>query len=275
MRLIALDMDGTLLNSEKKISPATAQAMKEASEKGKYVCLSTGRPLAELADYEDVFPYLSYGILISGGALYDFRNKVYLDQIILSDEMKKAVAQAVKGRDVMVQLLTDQNSVVQKNQLAHIEDYGMGIYRPLYEHVSLQVDSTIAYGLSDRENVLKMNLYHRSAKDREETYNRLKDLPLSLAYAETTSLEITPLGVNKGDGLKKLCAHLHIDVKDCIAVGDAPNDLAVLKTAGMSVAMGNASDEIKSVCDDVTDDNDHDGVKAVIEKYLLGEENEA
>lgn len=275
MKLIALDMDGTLLNSEKKISPATAQAMKEASEKGKYVCLSTGRPLAELADYEDVFPYLSYGNLISGGALYDFKKKAYLDQIILSDDMIKAIANAVDGRDVMVQLLTNQNSVVQSDQLAHIEDYGMGIYRPLYEHVSLKVESSIEYAFSGKENVLKMNLYHRTPEEREETYRRLKNYPLSMAYAETTSLEITPLGVNKGDGLKKLCAHLHLDLKDCMAVGDAPNDLDVLKIAGLSVAMGNASDEIKKICDVVTDDNDHDGVKKVIEKYLLGEDYEA
>lgn len=269
MKLIALDMDGTLLDSHKKISAPTREALKKANEAGKYVCLATGRCLAELEDYEDIFPYLSYGILISGGALYDFRNKKYLEGQSLSDEMIQRIAQSVKGRDVMVQLLTQQHSVVQIDKLAHIEDYQMGVYRPLYEKICFRQEDVLSYALSHQEEIFKINIYHRNQADREITYKKLKDLPLSFAYAETTSLEMTPQGVNKGAGLEKLCDDLHLELKDCMAVGDAMNDADILKIAGLSVAMGNAVPEIKDLCDVSTADLDHHGVQEAIEKYLL------
>ena len=93
-----------------------------------------------------------------------------------------------------------------------------------------------------------------------------------LANAEQASLEISAVGVTKGTGLKKLCEHLGISLEETIAVGDADNDIDVLKTAGLSVAMGNANDTVKSICDVVVSDCDHDGCAEVIEKYLLNEE---
>lgn len=87
--------------------------------------------------------------------------------------------------------------------------------------------------------------------------------------AEDTSLEISPLGVTKGYGLKKLCKHLNIEVEQSIVVGDADNDLDVLKTAGLAVAMGNANANVKKIADVEVMDNDHDGVAEAIYKYLL------
>lgn len=87
--------------------------------------------------------------------------------------------------------------------------------------------------------------------------------------AGDTSLEISPLGVTKGYGLKKLCKHLNIEVEQSIVVGDADNDLDVLKTAGLAVAMGNANANVKKIADVEVMDNDHDGVAEAIYKYLL------
>ena len=90
-----------------------------------------------------------------------------------------------------------------------------------------------------------------------------------LANAETTSLEISAKNTTKGLGLQKLCEHLGISIDEAIAVGDADNDLDVLKRAGLSVAMGNANDNVKKIADVVVEDCDHDGCVQAIEKYLL------
>ena len=77
-KLIAMDMDGTLLDSHKDILPSSYKAMKKADEQGVYVCLSTGRGLKELNDYQEELETLSYGILLSGGCLYDFKKNDYI-----------------------------------------------------------------------------------------------------------------------------------------------------------------------------------------------------
>ena len=144
----------------------------------------------------------------------------------------------------------------------------MAVYRNMYERVCDFVDEPLQEALT-LSDVYKINLYHTNTQEREEIYQRLKDLPLSFAYAEETSLEISPLHVTKALGLKTLCERLSLPLSQTIAVGDAPNDLEVLKTAGLSVAMGNSRPDVLEICDLVTDDNNHDGIAHVIETYLL------
>ena len=91
---------------------------------------------------------------------------------------------------------------------------------------------------------------------------------LQLSDAETTSLEISPPGVTKALGLQFLCDYLDIPIEETVAVGDADNDLDVLKAAGLSVAMGNANDRVKQLCDVQVADNDHDGIAEVIDRFF-------
>ncbi|MBR0289559.1 MAG: HAD hydrolase family protein [Selenomonadaceae bacterium] len=91
---------------------------------------------------------------------------------------------------------------------------------------------------------------------------------LSISYAEAFNLEMSPANVTKAYGLRELCDFLKIDVAETVAMGDADNDKEILQTAGFSVAMGNASDEIKQISDFITLDNDNDGVAAAIEKIF-------
>ena len=98
-------------------------------------------------------------------------------------------------------------------------------------------------------------------------YGLLKELPLTFAFAEGASLEITAGGVTKADGLGILCRHLGIPMEETLGIGDADNDRAVLETVGLAVAMGNAEPKILAICDAVTADNDHNGVGAAVRRY--------
>ena len=81
-------------------------------------------------------------------------------------------------------------------------------------------------------------------------------------------MEASPTGITKASGLQELCTLLRIPLSETVAVGDAPNDLEILQLAGLSAAMGNASDSIKEICDVVVSDNDHNGVLEVIQRYF-------
>jgi hydroxymethylpyrimidine pyrophosphatase-like HAD family hydrolase len=96
----------------------------------------------------------------------------------------------------------------------------------------------------------------------------LADLPLQPVVGEAASLELTPAGVSKALGLKLLCEHLGLSLAQCVAVGDAGNDLDVLQAAGHAVAMGNATPEARAVADEVVADNDHDGIAEVIARWF-------
>jgi hydroxymethylpyrimidine pyrophosphatase-like HAD family hydrolase len=96
----------------------------------------------------------------------------------------------------------------------------------------------------------------------------LESLPVQIAGGESASLEITPLGVTKAQGLEWLCRHLGIDLSETIVVGDGDNDLEVLGVAGLAVAMGNATSEVLATAHVTVSDNDHDGIVEVVERWL-------
>ena len=92
---------------------------------------------------------------------------------------------------------------------------------------------------------------------------------MSCAWVEETSLEVTPLGITKGAGLESLSSYLNIPIENTIMMGDSGNDIEAFQSAGKAIAMGNATEEIKNLATEITLDNDHDGIKVIVDKYLL------
>lgn len=269
-KLIAFDMDGTLLNSEKKISENTLQAIQKAIQTGKEVILATGRGLSELSDYLDQLPGVRYLNGISGAFLYDLKEQKPISNTMISEETVLKLIQIAKRNDVMFHLLT-QESYVQTNHCNDMARYHMGIYQDMFDRIAIKHDNLENFYQNHPFPVAKFNMYHRSPQDRENTKTALRksNLPVIWVEAETTSLEVSAYGVNKGTGLLKLCLHLNIKPEEVIAVGDSDNDLDILKVAGLAVAMGNAKQVVKDMADVIVADCDHDGCAEAIEKYLL------
>ena len=267
-KLLALDMDGTLLNSQKKISPKTAAAIAELSRSGINVVLSTGRGVAELADYKAELKFMHYGVTISGGLVFDFfTNKPVVAHPVAEDLMLKIIDAALEER-AMIHLLGVYSSLMTEDDIQHSADFQMAVYQDMYNRICERCDDFKAYIHAHPNEIIKVNVYHRTPESMYRNLERLKDLPLTFAIAETTALECSPLGISKASGLRELCDFLKIDISETVAVGDAPNDIEILKTAGVAAVMGNATDDIKKLADFVTADNDHDGIVKVIEKYF-------
>jgi Cof subfamily protein (haloacid dehalogenase superfamily) len=267
-KLLALDMDGTLLNSQKKISPKTAEAILELSRRGIYVVVSTGRGVAELQDYKDELKFMNYGITSSGGAVYDFFNQKAIKAYTIPKEIAFEIINAGLAERAMIHILGLTKSVASETDIKNMPDFQMTIYQNMFDKICVRCDDFKKYVEENPDEIIKLNLYHRSPESRQKNFERLKHLNLTFALAETTALESSPKGISKASGLIELCNFLKIDIADTVAVGDAPNDIEVLKTAGIAAVMGNADDEIKKIADFVTDDNDHDGIIKVIEKYF-------
>lgn len=268
-QLLSLDMDGTLLNSAKQIPPETTVAIQELMKRGVEVVVGTGRGLAELADYRDAFKGMHYGLLVSGGLLYDFQQEKPLTLHALSLEQCQRLLEAAAAEDAMVHILTVHDSVAREQDIFHMEDFSMCVYQDMYERVCDRQEDLARYVQEHAEEILKINLYHRSTASREHSHKRLEGLGMNLVLAEKTGLEASPAGITKASGLKELCKLRNIPLAATVAVGDAPNDLEILQAAGLSAAMGNADDSIKEICDVIVSDNDHNGVLEVIKRYFL------
>lgn len=270
-QLIALDMDGTLLNSKKEISSGCKEAIEKALAAGKDVVLSTGRCRPELTEFRELIPGLRYVNCTSGAMVYDFQEQRVIYSNTMDIPTVKEIFLLARKEEAMLHIL-DEKSIEQTNQLAHIELYGMGPYKELHARTVEAHDDLYGFYMANPWPIEKINLYHKSPESRDRTKERIlaAGLPVEMVHAESSSLELTATGVDKGVGLTKLCEALGIPVSASIAVGDADNDLSVLRTAGLAVAMGNALDSVKAVSDVTVADCDHDGCAEAIYKYLLG-----
>lgn len=269
-KLIAFDMDGTLLNSNKKISIKTLEAIKKASNAGKIVILNTGRCPAELEEYYEELPTVRYLNCLSGALIYDLKEDKSIYTKSLKEKEIETLIKIGKKNNDMVHLMSIP-SIVEKDKVPHMEDYHMGVYQPMYERVTTKVEDIYDYYIKELFQVEKLNIYHKTTEEREESRNAIieQHLEVELKEAEDTALEINSKGVNKASGLKALCEHLGLSLEETIVVGDADNDIDALKVAGLSVAMGNSIDAVKDICNVIVSDNDHDGCAEAIEKYLL------
>lgn len=271
-QLIAFDMDGTLLNSDKQISPETLNAIKRAGDAGKTVILCTGRNLAELNAFTEIIPGLRYLDCVSGACVYDLKEKKTLYSQALDPGIVKKLMEFALEEEAMIHVLSER-SIVQRNQQSHMADFHMGIYQTMFDKITDKLENIYNSFCQEPFPVLKLNLYHKDEYSRARTVERIKaaGLETALALAESTSLECSAKGIDKGVGLKKLCEHLGLPLEQTIAVGDADNDTMALKTAGLSIAMGNATEPIKTLADVIVADCDHNGCAEAIDKYLLAE----
>lgn len=266
-RIIALDMDGTLLTSDKTIAPDTVRDIRAASERGIHVVYCTGRAVPELKLYFDMVPMMRYAVCSTGALVYDRVEKRCIDRRPVRSELAAALAETAKRYRAMPHILTDDETIVAADDVTHMKDFHAGIYQPMFERITRKV-ADMAEEARHLTSIGKVNIYFRSSEDCHACYEELRTLPLSFAMPEETTLEMTAQGVTKGSGLKALADYLHIPMAQTVGIGDSDNDRAMLHDAGLSVAMGNAQADIKAQCDLITEDSDHNGVGEAIRRIL-------
>lgn len=267
-RLVALDIDGTLLTSDKKIHPDTIKHINGASKKGIYIVYCTGRAPAEMKDIIQTLPSIRYGVCMSGALVYDFiEHKIIYSNSVPKDYVKKII-EVVKDDDGMIQFLTEKNSIVREDQITHMSDFHMEIYQPMYLKIAKTVKN-MNEELEKYDSIPKLNIYFHTIQARQKAYEKIKYLPLSFSFGEETALEITAKGVDKGKGLSALTSYLNINMAQVIGIGDADNDISFLKIVGLPIGMGNANKNVKTICQIIADDNDHNGTGKSIYKYCL------
>lgn len=241
IKLIALDMDGTLLTSDLEVSEMNRHAITKAMDKGVKVMLSTGRWLDFCYPYAESLQLDNYLVTVNGGEIWT--------------ASKKLVERHVHATDLMVDMW---NLGMEKN----VHMWCVSTNRVFNSHEQpddFHDKEWLKIGYSS-EDIDKLNEIRKelSKYDHIEVTNSLP-----------TNIEVNPSGVNKANGLKTVCRELGITMDQVMAVGDSMNDKKMIVQAGLGIAMGNAQAEIKEVADHVTDTNNNDGVAKAIEHFIL------
>ena len=266
--LIAVDMDGTLLNSEHHISLRGKQAIKDVLQRGKQVVFATGRCLAEMGEYLAEFPDMRYLICENGASVVDLKEKRNLYRAPLDPALTERVIRAVEKEDVLVSFFIGNRSFMDAAGVARLAEYGLEGYVDVLENTLVRVPSLFAFYRDNPLEAEKITLYFKDASTRNRVKGKLSGMPLQLAGSIAGNLEISASGVNKGAGLRKLCESLNLPLSEVIAVGDGNNDREMLQAAGLPVAMANAVPELKRFAKRTAPDCDHDGAAVIIEEYM-------
>lgn len=268
-RLIALDMDGTVLTSKKKISARTEEAIHQALASGKEVLFATGRCPAEMRHFFEQFPDMKYVMCISGALILNIQTGETLTDIAMPRPMVELLLKTAKVLNVMTSVSAGPHVFVERRHRENMEHFNCQCFAALYDDCATWVDDAEEILDTFGDRVYKINYYCPNEEVWQGAGAMLRELPLSCASGIPLDLEITAEGVNKGMGLETLSRVTGIPLSQMIAVGDEGNDIEMIRAAGLGVAMGNAADEVIQAADVMTADCDHDGVAEVIKHCLL------
>lgn len=268
-RLIALDMDGTVLTGKKTISSRTEAAICEALSKGKEVLFATGRCPSEMREYLQMFPDMKYALCLSGALVFDVKTNQPITEVTISKELAKQLVDLAEKLGVMVNVYAGADVFVEKRRRGNMEFFNCQCFASLYDSCAVWVDNIREVLELKGDQIYKVNFYCPDEQAYQKASRALSTMQVSFASGIPNNCEISPCGVNKGEGLKKLSEATEIPVEQMIAVGDEGNDIAMIRVAGLGIAMGNASDAVIEAADAMTADCDHDGVAEVIKHCLL------
>lgn len=268
-RLIALDLDGTLLDSSHSVTPRARRAIERILESGRQAVFATGRCRAETEEYLALFPGMRYLICENGACVLDlFREKAVCSRPIDPQNVERII-RSVEGEEALAAFFIGNRPFMDKRAMERLEEFGLESYRDVFERNVVRVDELYAFYRDKPLEAEKINLYFRSRTEGERVRERIRKLPLSLSSSIAGNLEINALGVSKGSGLEALCGWLDIPLEQVIAVGDNSNDRQMLEKAGLPVAMGNAVPGLRPLGRVTAPDCDHDGAAVIMERYML------
>lgn len=271
IELIALDLDGTLLNSEKCLSQRSKEALLQCIQRGIEIVPATGRALNGIMEEIRTLPGINYIITTNGGSIADLVNAKSLNRCTLSNHKALELFEIIKKYNAMYDPYINGRGVTQPEFLDHMEQYGLPpVIQKMIRITRDPVPNIIRHVKECGQEVEKINIYLADQKEREVLRGELNTIEgIMISSSLQNNLEINALGATKGNALTWLLEYLGIDRTAVMAFGDGENDISMLETAGVGIAMANGLEEAKQAADRITLTNDEDGVAAAIEHLIF------
>lgn len=266
-KAIALDLDGTLLNSKKEVSKKNTEVLLKAAEAGVNIILASGRPvpgiknIARHLHLEEVGGYI---LAYNGGMIINCKNGEVIRRETVPESCYSDIIHVAKKYGV-TPLTYDSDGIITTNEndkyvQLEAKINNIPVKQVFHLDETAKLDPPVKFLCVGEHEVLQ--------KVQAELNEKLKG-EVTVFFSESYFLEIMPNGIEKATSLETLLGKIGLDRKNLIACGDGYNDIPMMRYAGLSVAMENAKDETKEWADFIAPTNDEDGVATAIEKYVL------
>jgi hypothetical protein len=265
-KILVLDIDGTLTNSKKEITPKTKEAIAKAIEIGTVVVIASGRPTPgtrKVCEELELDKKGGYVLSYNGARITELKSGKTVYQKTLEKKFIPEIYEYVLEKGIGMLTYENDDAITGTD----IDEY-MELEARINNIALRRVEDFVSYVDFDVNKCLltaKSDYAEKIEKELAERYDGL----LSVYRSEPFFVEIMPKGVDKAATLSHLLEILDMKREDMIAVGDGFNDLSMIKFAGLGVAMENATDVVKEAADEITKSNDNDGVAEVINKFIM------
>lgn len=264
-KLIVLDLDGTLTNSKKEITPRNKEVLIRAQEQGVRLVLASGRPtygIVPLADELRMSEFNGFILSYNGGEIIDWQTKEMMYENVLPDEVIPALYACAKKHQLPIltyhgaEIITEQPDDVYVQKEAFLNKMAVRKVTNFLKEVTLPLPKCLIVG--DPEKLIAV----------ESELSLLLQGEINVFRSEPYFLELVPQGIDKAMSLQVLIEKLGVSREEMMAIGDGYNDLSMIRYAGMGIAMENAQEPVKKAADYVTLSNEEDGVAVAIEKFM-------
>ena len=272
IRMIAVDLDGTLLNSQQTVSSEDYAAIERATQQGIEVVISTGRAIDECREVLRKLPRLHYANCCTGAYLADLYEKKPVCRRSMSAEDGRRLYEILEQFDCLICFFADgviHNDQGQMDRFAH---YFPPKMRELFDSAHVYVPDLARFVKEFTGSVDKFYVAFPTLEERNRAFAAVKNLPYYVTGAGFVDFEIMAAGVDKKAGLEDLANHLGITAAQVAAIGDSENDLPALRYSQLPIVMENGDERIKAEAAWIAPDNDHSGVAWAIDRIL--EENQ-
>jgi Cof subfamily protein (haloacid dehalogenase superfamily) len=268
-KIFFFDLDGTLLNSEKKITPGTMEALKQFTDAGNYFCINTGRALDSARAVYDGLGLDFKGSFLCGSngtQIYSVDEDRYVYRTGVDLELVPKILDLADEYDVHCHTYNEDHIVSRHNNEC------MEYYRRVIKTPLIVTDDVLRYVTDPPSKLIAIELHDHDKQERFRlALQEMVGDELTLLYSNPYYMEIFPSEAGKGSAVGRLAQILGVDIKDTYAAGDEQNDVSMLEAAGCGIAMINGTDLLKASADVVTEyDNDHDGLMKFILDAMKG-----
>lgn len=273
IKLIALDMDGTLLLDDfRSVSKRNKEALEAVIKKGVHVVPATGRIRGHIPESVTEIEGMHYLISSNGAIIYNLKTDTLISANYIGSGTVEKVITVLRKRGLFYGIYHQGNNYIEKGAFERLENtqrFDPG-HLDFVSSVSLTVDSLYDFALENKAFVEKIDIPFLSDNDRRVLWQKFSNYKgISLTGPIPNTIEISHVMSNKREGLRELCHQLKINPQEVMAIGDSDNDLEMFEFAGFTVAMENATDELKALAKAETLHYLDDGVAHAIEKFVL------